>query len=374
MFTNNNLRNLKDDINGLVLGLQIGSIFVIFAMGFIFGMLPLWIKSCRENSNVLSIINTFSGGIFLGLGLFHQLPEANEMLEENPIQEHYPFTYLLAFITYSLILFIEKVATDAHNIADAHHHHEEKKKEEKQSNSSIEGKQNNEQNNIEKNNNEIAQIMLKANNEENNIEKRLETNKVDENVILQPEKYNNINSNGENYQEVKVYTQNQINDEIKNETLESEKKKGGFKGLLEPIIVLCAIGFHGLFAGISIGIGENLNDTLIIIIAILAHKWAAALSLGVTFIKLFVPNKQFYILMIIFALITPVGTVIGLIVKQSSNEFVEAIFLSVSSGTFFYLSMSEILVEEFEKKENKYIKFTVYFVGCLAISFLVFFE
>ena len=375
MFTNNNLRNLKDEINGLVLGLQIGSIFVIFAMGFIFGMLPLWIKSCRENSNVLSIINTFSGGIFLGLGLFHQLPEANEMLEDNPIQEHYPFTYLLAFITYSLILFIEKVATDAHNIADAHHHHEEKKKEEKQSNSSIEGKQNNEQNNIEKNNNEIAQIMLKANNEENNIEKRLETNKVDENVVLQPEKYNNINSNGENYQEVKVYTQNQINEETKNETLQVEKeKKGGFKGLLEPIIVLCAIGFHGLFAGISIGIGENLNDTLIIIIAILAHKWAAALSLGVTFVKLYVPNKQFYILMIIFALITPVGTVIGLIVKQSSNELVEAIFLSVSSGTFFYLSMSEILVEEFEKKENKYIKFIVYVVGCLAISFLVFFE
>ncbi len=374
MYTNSNLRNLKDKVNGLVLGLQIGSIFVIFAMGFIFGMLPLWIKSCRENSNVLSIINTFSGGIFLGLGLFHQLPEANEMLEENPIQEHYPFTYLLAFITYSLILFIEKVATDAHNIADAHHHHEEKKKEEKHSNSSIEGKQNNEQNNIEKNNNEIAQIMLKANNEENNIEKRLETNKVDENVVLQPEKNNNINSNGENYQEVKVYTQNQINEEIKNETLEGEKKKEGFKGLLEPIIVLCAIGFHGLFAGISIGIGENLNDTLIIIIAILAHKWAAALSLGVTFVKLFVPSKQFYILMTIFALITPVGTVIGLIVKQSSNELVEAIFLSVSSGTFFYLSMSEILVEEFEKKENKYIKFIVYVVGCLAISFLVFFE
>ena len=378
MFTSNNLRNLKDDINGLVLGLQIGSIFVIFAMGFIFGMLPLWIKSCRENSNVLSIINTFSGGIFLGLGLFHQLPEANEMLEDNPIQEHYPFTYLLAFITYSLILFIEKVATDAHNIADAHHHHEEKKKEEKQSNSSIEGKQNNEQNNIEKNNNEIAQIMLKANNEENNIEKRLETNKVDENDILQLEKNNNINSNKENkenYQEVKVYTQNQINEETKNETIQVEKeKKGGFKGLLEPIIVLCAIGFHGLFAGISIGIGEELNDTLIIIIAILAHKWAAALSLGVTFVKLFVPNKQFYILMTIFALITPVGTVIGLIVKQSSNELVEAIFLSVSSGTFFYLSMSEILVEEFEKKENKYIKFTVFVVGCLAISFLVFFE
>ena len=376
MLTNINLRNLKDNDNGLVLGLQIGSIFVIFAMGFIFGMLPLWIKSCRENNNLLSIINTFSGGIFLGLGLFHQLPEANEMLEDNTIQKHYPFTYLLAFITYSLILFIEKVATDAHNIADTHQHHqhnEENKKEEKESNTSLEGKKNNIQNNIEKNNNEIAQIILKANNEENNEKKVEETNKEDKNNILQSEE-NNINSNKENFQEVKVYSQKQINDENKNEIMEDKKEKSGFKGLLEPIIVLCAIGFHGLFAGISIGIGEKLNDTLIIIIAILAHKWAAALSLGVTFVKLFVPNKQFYILIIIFALITPVGTVIGLIVKQSSNELVEAIFLSVSSGTFFYLSMSEILVEEFEKKENKYIKFTVYFVGCLAVSFLVFFE
>ena len=186
MHININLRNLKNDTNGLILGLQIGSIFVIFAMGFIFGMLPLWIKSCRENSQVLSIINTFSGGIFLGLGFFHQLPEANEMLEENPIQEHYPFTYLLAFITYSLILFIEKVATDAHNIADAHghqHHHEEDKKEEKKSNSLPEGKQDNIQNNIEKNNNEIAQIMLKANNEENN-EKKLEESPLENIVYL----------------------------------------------------------------------------------------------------------------------------------------------------------------------------------------------
>jgi len=374
MFSNIHIRNLSDDIDGVVLGLQIGSIFVIFAMGFVFGMLPLWIKSCRENSNVLSIINTFSGGIFLGLGFFHQLPEANEMLEDNVIQQNYPFTYLLAFITYSLILFIEKVATDAHKIGDVHSHHpEENKKEEKQPNSLEEVKQNNNQNQLEKNNNEIAQIMLKAKNEENennNPEKKLET---EENNILQNEN-NNINSNTENYQEVKVYTQKSINNEVKNETPEKKNKKSGFKGLLEPIIVLCAIGFHGLFAGISIGIGENMNDTLIMIIAILAHKWAAALSLGVTFVKLFVPNKQFYILIIIFALITPVGTVIGLIVKQSSNELVEAIFLSVSSGTFFYLSMSEILVEEFEKKENKYIKFIVYVVGCLAISFLVFFE
>ena len=374
MFSNIHIRNLSDDIDGVVLGLQIGSIFVIFAMGFVFGMLPLWIKSCRENSNVLSIINTFSGGIFLGLGFFHQLPEANEMLEDNVIQQNYPFTYLLAFITYSLILFIEKVATDAHKIGDVHSHHSEgNKKEEKQPNSLEEVKQNNNQNQLEKNNNEIAQIMLKAKNEENennNPEKKLET---EENNILQTEN-NNINSNTENYQEVKVYTQKSINNEVKNETPEKKNKKLGFKGLLEPIIVLCAIGFHGLFAGISIGIGENMNDTLIMIIAILAHKWAAALSLGVTFVKLFVPNKQFYILIIIFALITPVGTVIGLIVKQSSNELVEAIFLSVSSGTFFYLSMSEILVEEFEKKENKYIKFIVYVIGCLAISFLVFFE
>ena len=225
MLTNINLRNLKDEVNGLVLGLQIGSIFVIFAMGFIFGMLPLWIKSCRENSNILSIINTFSGGIFLGLGLFHQLPEANEMLEDNNIQKHYPFTYLLAFITYSLILFIEKVATDAHNISDTHHqqNEENKKEEEKKSNSLPEGKQDNIQNNIEKNKDEIPEIILKANNE-NNEKKLEETNKDYINNILQTEE-NNINSNKENFQEVKVYSQ--INNEIKKK---DKKEKVGFKG------------------------------------------------------------------------------------------------------------------------------------------------
>ena len=53
-----------------------------------------------------------------------------------------------------------------------------------------------------------------------------ETNKENKHNILQSEE-NNINSNKENYQDVKVYTQKQTNDEIKKK---DKKEKVGFKG------------------------------------------------------------------------------------------------------------------------------------------------
>ena len=45
-------------------------------------------------------------------------------------------------------------------------------------------------------------------------------------------------------------------------------------------LLLFALGFHGLFEGISLGIQLTLRGTLFLILAIVLHKWAAALTLG----------------------------------------------------------------------------------------------
>lgn len=74
--------------------------------------------------------NSFSSGIFLGVGIFHLLPEAAEKFEDyfedNGIESKItkmPLAFIIAFFAYTLILFIEKIAFDSHALI--HHEHDE---------------------------------------------------------------------------------------------------------------------------------------------------------------------------------------------------------------------------------------------------------
>jgi hypothetical protein len=100
----------------------------------IFGLLPLCFDNCRKDTRILNYANAFSGGIFLGIGFFHLFPEANENFEiyfaspegKNSYIFGWPMSYLLAFLSYSLILYLEKVAFNSHAlIAHTHTHIQE---------------------------------------------------------------------------------------------------------------------------------------------------------------------------------------------------------------------------------------------------------
>jgi len=54
---------------------------IMFALVIIFGSIPLRLKAFKTNKLVLAISAAFSGGLFLGIGLIHLLPESNEGFE-----------------------------------------------------------------------------------------------------------------------------------------------------------------------------------------------------------------------------------------------------------------------------------------------------
>ena len=99
-------------------------VFIIMTITILFGLLPLCFNNCRKGTRLLNYANAFSGGIFLGIGFFHLFPEANENFEKyysTPVGNKsfifgWPMCYLLAFLSYSLILYLEKVAFNSHDI------------------------------------------------------------------------------------------------------------------------------------------------------------------------------------------------------------------------------------------------------------------
>jgi threonine/homoserine/homoserine lactone efflux protein len=62
-----------------VIALKVCFIFVILVVTFLAGILPQKWKKCRNNEHMLSIANTFSGGVFLAIAFVHLIPETTVM-------------------------------------------------------------------------------------------------------------------------------------------------------------------------------------------------------------------------------------------------------------------------------------------------------
>ena len=88
--------------------LKICSIFGLMGLTVLGGYVPFMIKGFR-GVKWTGISNSFAGGIFLGVGMLHLLPEAHEELEHTFPDIKLPFAFLLMLVGYTLILLLEKV-------------------------------------------------------------------------------------------------------------------------------------------------------------------------------------------------------------------------------------------------------------------------
>lgn len=308
------------DDDDKILLLKIIAIFALFFLCFFFGILPYCIETCRTNYTLLSYANTFSGGLFFGIGVFHILPESVTVFLKYT---ELPIPYFLAFGAYSLILFIQKVIFGYMNVDDI-----EKTRDPKLS----------------------KEIALKVgNNEDPDSSINLE--------IIKP------SIPEEENKEVPLVETEKKED---NKDLQSKKLSG--------YVMLLALSIHGVFECLALGIQSTVKNTLFLFIALMIHKWAEAFSLGIFFVKGQLSKKFYMILITLFSLIGPVGLVIGIILSATTSELVEGIFLAISTGTFLYVSCSEVIIEEFSGPERRYIKFLLFLIGGAFAVGLTLFE
>ncbi|CAI2370247.1 unnamed protein product [Moneuplotes crassus] len=158
------------------------------------------------------------------------------------------------------------------------------------------------------------------------------------------------------------------------EFMESENNQDdgsrGFSCDLTPYILMIALSVHSVFEGVAVGLEEDPADIWSFLIAIGTHKWAAAMSLGISMSSnVNLSPSTIKILILIFALSTPIGIVIGMIAMESS-ALVNIAFSSLAGGTFLYIAASEVVVEEFSVPTKKWFKLAGFIIGALLITFV----
>ena len=126
------------------------SFICILMITFSFGLLPIFFARYRQTT-ILNYANPFAGGIFIGIGLFHLLPDASYDFDQyyktkkgsHSFFYGFPMSYFIAFLSYSFILYLEKVAFSIKDKKD----------------------ENNIENNIDE---EIIELLLKEENDDEN--------------------------------------------------------------------------------------------------------------------------------------------------------------------------------------------------------------
>ena len=104
-------------------------------------------------------------------------------------------------------------------------------------------------------------------------------------------------------------------------------------------LAVIMLSVHSLFAGAALGLSNSITTSLLILVAIIAHKWAASFSLAVQLNKSRQPIKRQLVYFAIFAVMTPIGILLGEQVANISNHhnYIEPIFTSLAAGTFLYI-------------------------------------
>ncbi len=105
-------------------------IIVILAVCLFFGFYPLlwyvsliYSKFTKKSTRYLGFFNSFSSGIFFGIGLFLLLPESKEVfeswaktnIEQENLQE-LPYCFFVCFGAYSFMLLMEKVVFSSQSL------------------------------------------------------------------------------------------------------------------------------------------------------------------------------------------------------------------------------------------------------------------
>ena len=134
--------------------------------------------------------------------------------------------------------------------------------------------------------------------------------------------------------------------------------------------------FTKVFEALALGTITNFTFYANLLVAILLHKWAESLSLSITFLNCGYEYMQVRNYIIFFSLTAPSGLIIGWALSYLSRV-VAAVFFSISSGTFLYITLIEILPDEFEiieDKSQKFFKFILFIIAITVITSIWFIE
>ncbi|PON37599.1 Zinc/iron permease [Trema orientale] len=147
----------------------------------------------------------------------------------------------------------------------------------------------------------------------------------------------------------------------------------------DTVLLIVALCFHSLFEGIAIGVAETKPDAWKALWTISLHKMFAAIAMGIALLRM-VPNRPLLscaAYAFVFAITSPVGVGIGIIIEAKTHgrvaDWMYAVSMGLATGVFISVSINHLIAKGYTPQKsvnvNKpYLKFLAVLLGTGVIS------
>lgn len=102
-----------------------------------------------------------------------------------------------------------------------------------------------------------------------------------------------------------------------------------------PLIATTILSIHSVSAGFALGMAKSPETLMVVLIAILSHKWAAGFALAILLIRSL--QKNVWLPYICFVFMTPLGIFLGQKLMPWHNNLLGLFVHAIAAGTFLYL-------------------------------------
>ena len=107
---------------------------------------------------------------------------------------------------------------------------------------------------------------------------------------------------------------------------------------LLPLTAVAMLSIHSLLMGAAFGVSTSVALTMVIFIAVLAHKGSASFALGLELGRSTFSKRAAWRLFLIFVLMFPLGALVGQALSTASeaHPLIEASISAIAAGTFLF--------------------------------------
>jgi len=141
---------------------------------------------------------------------------------------------------------------------------------------------------------------------------------------------------------------------------------------LFPYLLLFLLSVHSIIMGISLGLSGEMATFITVLLAIMIHKGAAAFALSVNMQNHHFPRRTNLILLVLFALMTPIGILFGSqlaqLLSSQPDQIISACFTAIAAGTFLHVATTRKVVDEVSTSKAYLRHFACFAFGTLIMG------
>jgi zinc transporter 1/2/3 len=148
----------------------------------------------------------------------------------------------------------------------------------------------------------------------------------------------------------------------------------------QTFVFVLALSIHSFLEGLGMATKNTSSSLVSFLISLFAHKWLEAFALGAGVAKACFSTAHSFCLIVIYALLTPVGIFLGMFLESLASDklslfnqyIVRQALDGLAIGSFLFVSCIEMIPSEFHKKNKhtpyKYVLLTLGFISMAIIA------